>query len=148
MPYTLTQIRVFRAPAERVFRAILDPGAIAKWNAPDGFTATVHELDARAGGGFRITFTNFSNGQSHTFGGRYLEIVPNERIVATDVFDDPSLPGEIVTTTRIRPVSCGCELTVEQAGLPDAIPAESCRAGWQQSLELLARLVEAEVPAG
>lgn len=147
MSYDLTQIRILRAPAERVYRALLDPAALAKWNAPDGFTVIVHELDARVGGRFRIAFVNFSNGQSHSFGGEYRELVPNERIVATDVFDDPALPGEIVTTTTLRTVASGTELVVEQAGLPDVIPADACRLGWQQSLDLLARLVEAEVPA-
>jgi uncharacterized protein YndB with AHSA1/START domain len=147
VPYTLTQIRVLRAPPERVYRALLDPAALAKWNAPDGFTAIVHELDARVGGRFRISFINFSQGQEHSFGGEYRELVPNEKVVATDRFDNPGLPGEIVTTTTLRAVSCGTELMVEQTGLPDVIPAESCRLGWQQSLDLLARLVEPEIPA-
>jgi uncharacterized protein YndB with AHSA1/START domain len=147
MPYTLTQLRVLRAPPERVYRAFLDPAALAKWNAPDGFTAIVHELDARIGGRFRMSFVNFGNGQAHSFGGEYRELVPNEKIVATDRFDNPGLPGEIITTTTFRTVSCGTELRVEQAGLPDVIPAESCHVGWQQSLELLARLVEADIPA-
>lgn len=145
MPYPLTQIRVFGAPPERVYRALLDPAALAKWNPPDGFTAIVHELDARVGGRFRISFINFTNGQAHSFGGEYRELVPNERIVATDRFEDENLPGEILTTYRLRPVSTGTELTVEQTRLPDAIPAEACRMGWQQSLELLARLVEPEI---
>ena len=147
MPYTLNQVRILRAPPERVYRALLEPAALAKWNAPDGFTAVVHELDARVGGRFRISFTNFSNGQAHSFGGEYRELVPNERIVATDVFDDPGLPGEIVTTTTLRAVASGTELVVEQAGLPDVIPPDACRLGWQQSLDLLARLVEPEIPA-
>jgi uncharacterized protein YndB with AHSA1/START domain len=147
MPYTLTQVRILRAPPERVYRAFLDPAAVAKWNAPDGFTVVVHELEARVHGRFRISFVNFSNGQAHTFGGEYRELVPNERIVATDRFDDPGLPDEIVTTTTLHAVATGTELTVEQAGLPDVIPADACRLGWQQSLDLLARLVETEVPA-
>jgi len=147
MPYSLTQIRVFSAPAERVYRALIDPAALAKWNPPDGFTAVVHELDARVGGSFRISFINFTNGQTHSFGGEYRELVPNEKIVATDRFDDPDLPGEIVTTYLLREVSTGTELAVEQTGLPDVIPADACRMGWQQSLELLARLVEPEIPA-
>ncbi|WP_017523171.1 SRPBCC family protein [Pusillimonas noertemannii] len=147
MPYSLTQIRVFGAPAERVYRALIDPAALAKWNPPDGFTAVVHELDARVGGSFRISFINFTNGQTHSFGGEYRELVPNEKIVATDRFDDPDLPGEIVTTYLLREVSTGTELAVEQTGLPDVIPADACRMGWQQSLELLARLVEPEIPA-
>lgn len=148
MPYTLSQVRIFRAPPERIYRALLDPAALAKWNAPDGFTAVVHELDARVGGRFRISFVNFSADQAHSFGGSYRELVPNERIVATDRFEDASLPGEILTTYQLRAVSCGTELTVEQAGLPDVIPAEACRLGWQQSFELLARLVEPEIPTG
>jgi len=147
MPYSLTQIRVFGAPAERVYRALIDPAALAKWNPPDGFTAVVHELDARVGGSFRISFINFTNGQTHSFGGEYRELMPNEKIVATDRFDDPNLPGEIVTTYLLREVSTGTELAVEQTGLPDVIPADACRMGWQQSLELLARLVEPEIPA-
>lgn len=147
MPYTLTQVRIYRAPAERVYRALIDRHAIAKWNPPDGFTAIVHELDARVGGRFRISFVNFSNGQQHTFGGEYLELVPNERVVATDRFEDTSLPGEILTTYSLRTVSSGTELTVEQKGLPDVIPADNCRMGWQQCFDLLARVVEPEIPA-
>jgi len=147
MPYSLAQIRVFSAPAERVYRALIDPAALAKWNPPDGFTAVVHELDARVGGSFRISFVNFTNGQTHSFGGEYRELVPNEKIVATDRFDDPNLPGEIITTYLLREVSTGTELAVEQTGLPDVVPADACRMGWQQSLELLARLVEPEIPA-
>src|SRR5690554_3719888 len=147
MPYSLTQTRVFNAPSERLYRALIDPAAIAKWNPPDGFTAIVHELDARVGGRFRISFINFTNGQAHSFGGEYRELIPNEKVVATDSFEDDKLPGEILTTYLLRPVSLGTELTVEQAGLPDVIPAEACRMGWQQSLELLARLVEPEIPA-
>lgn len=148
MPYTLTQIRVLRAPVERVYRAFLDPAALAKWNAPDGFTCIVHELEAKPGGRFRISFVNFASGEGHSFGGEYRELIPNERIVATDRFEDAGLPGEIITTTSFRAVSGGTEVTVEQSGLPDVIPPESCRLGWQQSFELLARLVEAEVPPG
>ncbi len=148
MPYTLTQTRVFRAPPERVYRALLDPAALVKWNAPDGFTATVHHLDARVGGNFRMSFKNFAHNQVHSFGGTYLELVPSERIVATDRFEDVNMPGEIITTYGLRAVFVGTELTVEQAGLPDMIPADACRMGWQQSFELLARLVEHEVPAG
>jgi uncharacterized protein YndB with AHSA1/START domain len=144
MPYDLTQIRILRAPPERVYRALLDPAAIAKWNAPDGFTAVVHELDARVGGRFRISFINFSSGQEHSFGGAYRELVPHEKIVATDQFEDANLPGEILTTYRLRAVQAGTELSVVQAGLPDENPAEDCRLGWQQSFDLLARLVEPE----
>jgi uncharacterized protein YndB with AHSA1/START domain len=147
MPYTLTQIRVFRAPPERVWRALTEPAAIVKWNPPDGFVAEVHELDLRVGGRYRMSFIHLGNGQRHSFGGSYREIVPNERLVATDRFDDDKLPGEMLTTYTLRAVSCGTELTVEQAGLPDAIPAEACRLGWQQSFELFTRLVEPEIPA-
>lgn len=148
MSYTLTQVRVFRAPAERLYRALIDPAALAKWNAPDGFTVIVHELDARVGGRFRISFVNFANGQTHSFGGEYRELVPYEKIVATDRFDDPGLPGEMELTYSLRSVSMGTELTVEQVGLPDVIPADACRLGWQQSFELLARVVEPEIPVG
>ena len=147
MPYTLTQVRIYRAPAERVYRALIDPHAIAKWNPPDGFTAIVHELDARVGGRFRISFVNFSNGQEHAFGGEYLELVPNQRIVATDRFENPNLLGEILTIYSLREVTAGTELTVEQQGLLDAIPEDSCRLGWQQCFELLAKVVEPEIPA-
>ena len=147
MPYSLTQTRVFSAPAERVYRALIDPAALAKWNPPDGFTAIVHELDARVGGRFRISFVNFTNGQEHAFGGEYRELVPNQKVVATDRFEDENLPGEILTTYLLSSVSVGTELKIEQTGLPDVIPAEACRMGWQQSLELLARLVEPEIPA-
>lgn len=146
MPYTLRFQRVLRAPPERVFRAFIDPAALAKWNAPDGFTATVHEMDARPGGLFRMSFTNFSAGQTHHFGGEFRELVPNEKIVATDRFDSPHLPGELVTTTLLKAVGSGTELNIEQAGLPDALPPDGCILGWQQSLELLARLVEPEIP--
>ncbi len=145
MPYDLTQLRIFSAPAERVYRALLDPAAIAKWNAPDGFTAIVHELDARVGGRFRISFVNFGTGQRHTFGGEYRELVENERIVATDRFE--GIEGEMIVIYGLRQVASGTELTVEQQGLPNFIPADGCRLGWQQSFELLARLVEAEIPA-
>lgn len=142
MPYTLTHIRILRAPAERVWRGLTEPSAIVKWNPPDGFYALVREMDLRVGGRFRMAFVNLATGQEHSFGGSYREIVPNEKLVATDQFEDPNLPGQMVMTYHLRPVSCGTELVVEQSGLPDAIPAESCRLGWQQSFELLARLVE------
>ena len=147
MSHALTQVRILRAPPERVYRAFIDPAALAKWNAPNGFTVVVHELDARVGGRYRISFVNFGNGQAHSFGGEYLELVPGERIVATDRFDDANLPGAIRTTVTFKAVSCGCELTVEQAGLPDVIPADACRMGWQESFDLLARLAEPEIPA-
>jgi uncharacterized protein YndB with AHSA1/START domain len=142
---TIRLHRVLRAPAERVYRAFLDPDALAKWIPPHGFTAKVHHLDARVGGDYRMSFTNFSTGQSHTFGGKYLELVPGERIVHTDAFDDPNLPGEMRVTIDLRPVTGGTELTIEQAGVPDVIPPELCHLGWQESLALLALLVEAEI---
>lgn len=138
--------RVLRAPPERVYRAFLDPDANAKWLPPDGFTCKVHELDARVGGGYRMSFTNFSTGSSHSFGGRYLELVPDERIRHSDTFDDPNLKGEMQTTISLRKVAFGTELTVVQEGIPAAIPTEACYLGWQESLTLLARLVEPDIP--
>jgi uncharacterized protein YndB with AHSA1/START domain len=138
--------RVLRAPAERVYRAFIDPAAMTKWLPPHGFTGKVHEMDARVGGGYRMSFTNFSNGQSHSFGGTYLELVPGERIVHTDVFDDPNLPGEMRVTVTFKAVFCGTELNVVQEGIPEVIPAEACYLGWQESLTLLAQLIEAEIP--
>ena len=138
--------RVLKAPPERVYRAFLEPDAMVRWLPPYGFTAQVQEMDARVGGRYRMSFTNFSSGHSHAFGGEYLELVPNERIRNIDRFDDANLPGEMVTTVTLRPVSCGTELTVVQEGIPEAIPAEMCVLGWQESLEQLARLVEPEIP--
>ena len=138
--------RVIRAPAKRVYRAFLDPDALAKWMPPNGFTGKVHHMDAKVGGSYKMSFTNFSTGQTHAFGGKYLELVPNERIRNTDVFDDPNLPGEMVTTVSMREVSCGTELDIVQEGIPEAIPPEGCYLGWQESLTLLAQLVEAEIP--
>jgi uncharacterized protein YndB with AHSA1/START domain len=137
--------RVLRAPAERVYRAFLDPDAMAKWLPPHGFTGRVHESDERVGGGYRMSFTNFSTGASHSFGGTYVELTPHERIRYTDRFDDPGLPGEMQVTITLRPVSCGTELEISQEGIPPVIPIESCYLGWQQSLSLLAPLVEAEI---
>ena len=137
--------RVLRAPPERVYRAFLDADAMAKWLPPDGFTGKVHHLDARIGGTYKMSFTNFSTGQSHAFGGAYLELVPHERIVHTDTFDDPNLPGDMRTTVSLTKVSCGTELSVVQEGIPDAIPPEACYLGWQDSLALLAHLVEADI---
>ena len=137
--------RVLRAPPERVYRAFLDAEAMAKWLPPNGFTGKVHHLDPRVGGTFRMSFTNFATGQSHAFGGEYLEIVPNERICYTDRFDDPNLPGVIKATVSLKAVACGTELSVVQEGIPEAIPVELCYLGWQDSLALLARLVEAEI---
>ena len=144
---TVTLHRVFRAPPDRLYRAFLDPDAMAKWLPPHGFTGHVLSMDARVGGRYRMQFTNFSNGQSHAFGGEYLELVPGERIVHTDSFDDPNLPGEMRTTITFRPVLVGTEVTAVQEGIPAVIPTEMCYLGWQESLQLLALLIEAEIPA-
>ena len=144
---TVTLHRVFRAPPDRLSRAFLDPDAMAKWLPPHGFTGRVLSLDARVGGRYRMQFTNFSNGQSHAFGGEYLELVPGERIVHTDSFDDPNLPGEMRTTITFKPVLVGTEVTAVQEGIPAVIPTEMCYLGWQESLQLLALLIEAEIPA-
>lgn len=144
--HTVRLHRVLRAPAERIYRAYLDPDAMVKWLPPHGFTGKVHELDARVGGAYRMSFTNLGTGKTHSFGGKYAELVPNARIRITDRFDDPSLPGEMVTTVTLKPVSCGTEFSVVQEGIPEAIPAEACYLGWQESLVLLAQLVEAEIP--
>jgi len=138
--------RVLRATPERVYRAFLDADAMAKWLPPNGFTGKVHHMDAKVGGTFRMSFTNFTTGKSHSFGGTYLELKPNELLRYTDKFDDPNLPGEMVTTISIRPVFCGTELTATQEGIPAMIPGEACYMGWQESLVLLAKLVEAEIP--
>lgn len=137
--------RVLRATPERVYRAFLDPDAMAKWLPPNGFTAKVYHMDTKVGGTFRMSFTNFTTGNSNAFGGKYLELVPHQRIRYTDVFEDPNLPGEMQTTVNLTPVSCGVELNVVQEGIPSIIPAEMCYLGWQESLVLLAKLVEAEV---
>ena len=138
--------RVLRTTPERLYRAFVDPDAMAKWLPPNGFTGKVHHMDARVGGSYRMSFTNFSTGSRHTFGGTYLELQPGERLRYTDRFDDPDLAGEMVTTVSLARVSRGTELTVVQEGIPDAIPTEACYLGWQESLVLLARLVEAEIP--
>ena len=138
--------RVLRAPPARIYRAFLEPEAIAKWLPPYGFTCRVQQIDARVGGSFRMSFTNFSTGHSHSFGGTYLELVPHERICHTDRFDDPNLKAEMRTTVSLRKVSCGTELSIVQEGLPDLIPLEACYLGWQESLTLLAQLVEPEIP--
>lgn len=137
--------RVLRAPPERIYRAFLDAEALVKWLPPNGFTGRVHHMDARVGGGYRMSFTNLTTGGSHAFGGEYLELVPNERIRHTDRFDDPGLPGTMEVTVSLAPVSCGTELTVVQEGIPEVIPLEACYLGWQESLALLAKLVEAEI---
>jgi len=144
--HTIRLHRVLRAPPERVYRAFLDPDAMAKWLPPHGFTGKVHQLDAKVGGGHRMSFTNFTTGQSHSFGGTYIELVPNERIRYTDTFDDANLPGEMQTTVTLRKVFCGTDLSVVQEGVPEVIPAEACYLGWQESLTLLAQLVEPEIP--
>ncbi|WP_407351218.1 SRPBCC family protein [Luteimonas sp. R10] len=146
MPSTIRLYRVLKAPPERVYRAFLDPAAMCKWLPPHGFTGTVHEIDAKVGGRYRMSFTNFGTGNSIAFGGEYLELVPNERIRHTDRFDDPNLPGEMTVTITLKAVSCGTELQVVQEGVPDVIPAEACRLGWQESLSLLAQVVEPEIP--
>ena len=141
---TVTLHRVLRAPPERIYRAFLDAQAMAKWLPPHGFTGQVHEIDARVGGRYRMSFTHLASGHSHSFGGSYLQLVPHERIRHTDRFDDPNRPGEMVTTVTLRAVFCGTELNVVQEGVPGVIPAEACYLGWQESLQLLALLVEAE----
>ena len=138
--------RVLRATPERIYRAFLDADAMAKWLPPNGFTGKVHQMDARVGGGYRMSFTNFTSGNSHSFGGQYVELKPHERIRYTNQFDNPGLPGEMTTTITLRKVSLGTELNVVQEGIPAAIPAEACYLGWQESLILLAKLVEAEIP--
>ena len=140
--------RVLRAPAERVYRAFLDPEAMAKWLPPHGFTGKVHHMDARVGGSYRMSFTNFSTGSSHSFGGSYLELTPHARIRHTDKFDDPNLPGEMVVTIELREVSCGTEVQIVQEGVPAVIPLVGCYVGWQESLSLLAQLVEPQIPDG
>jgi len=138
--------RVLRAPPERVYRAFLDPDAMAKWLPPYGFTGKVHEMDARVGGGFKMSFTNFTTGKSHSFHGRYTELTPHTRIRYTDQFDDPNLPGEMPVTVSLRTVTCGTDLDIVQEGIPAVIPVELCYLGWQESLLLLKQLVEAEIP--
>lgn len=138
--------RVLRAKPDKVFRAFVQPDAIARWLPPNGFTCQVQKLDVRIGGTFRMSFTNFSTGHSHAFGGTYLEVVPAQRLRYTDRFDDPGLPGEMVTTIEFREVACGTELTAVQEGIPAAIPVEFCYLGWQESLDHLARLVEPDIP--
>jgi uncharacterized protein YndB with AHSA1/START domain len=147
MPNTIRLHRVLRAAPERVYRAFLDPDAMAKWLPPNGFTGKVHQMDARVGGSHKMSFTNFTTGEGHSFGGTYHELVPGERIRYTDKFDAPGLPGEMQVTVTLKKVSCGTELSVVQEGVPDAIPPEACFLGWQESLILLAKLVEAEIPS-
>jgi uncharacterized protein YndB with AHSA1/START domain len=145
-PNTIRLYRVLRAPPERIYRAFLDADAMVKWLPPNGFTGKVHHLDARVGGAYKMSFTNFATGHGHSFGGEYLELVPHERIRHTDQFDNPNLPGEMETTISLKKVACGTEVSIVQEGVPDVIPPEACRLGWQESLALLAQLVEAEIP--
>ncbi|MGE0704756.1 MAG: SRPBCC family protein [Vicinamibacterales bacterium] len=146
MPNTVQFHRVLRSTPERVYRAFLDADAMVKWLPPNGFTAKVHHMDPRAGGTYKMSFTNFTSGKSQSFGGEYVELVPNELIRWTDRFDDPNLPGEMKVAVRLKKVSVGTEVNIVQEGIPDVIPPEACTLGWQESLALLARLVEAEIP--
>ena len=146
MSGTVKLHRVLTAPASRIYKAFLDPDAMAKWLPPHGFTGKVHAMDARVGGRYRMSFTNLSSGKSHDFGGEYVELVQDERIVYTDRFDDPNLPGEMRVTIVLKPVSVGTDISIEQSGIPDMIPVEMCYLGWQESLTLLKQLVEAEIP--
>ena len=146
MPNTIRLHRVLRASPEKIYRAFLDADAMAKWLPPNGFTGKVHHLEAKVGGSYRMSFTNFTTGQSHSFGGTYRELLPHQRIRYTDKFDDPNLPGEMEVIIELREVSCGTELTIVQEGVPDVIPADMCYLGWQESLTLLKQLIEADVP--
>jgi uncharacterized protein YndB with AHSA1/START domain len=143
---TIRLHRVLRAPADKVYRAFLQPEATAKWLPPNGFTCKVHHMDAKTGGTYSMSFTNFTTGKGHSFGGTYIELQPHERIRYTDKFDDPNLPGEMQTTIMLKEVSCGTELSIVQEGVPAAIPLEACYLGWQESLAQLAKLVEPEIP--
>ena len=143
---TIRLYRVLQAPPERVYKAFIDASALCKWMPPHGFTGQVHHLDAKVGGSYKMSFTNFSTGKSHSFGGTYQELQPNERLVYSDSFDDPNLPGEMKTTITLKKVMVGTELNIVQEGVPAMIPAEACYLGWQESLTLLAQLVQAEIP--
>jgi len=145
MPNSIRLHRVIAAKPEKVYRAFVEADAIASWLPPFGFLCTVHELDARIGGKHRMSFRNFTTGHSHSFGGEYLELVPGQRLVYSDRFDDPNLPGEMTITVALKAVSCGTEMSIEQAGVPDMIPPEACYLGWQESLRKLAKLVEPEI---
>ena len=147
MGNTVKLHRVLKAPAERIYKAFLDPEAMVKWLPPHGFTGKVHEMDATVRGKYKMSFTNFSSGQSHSFGGEYLELEPGKRIKNTDSFDDPNMPGEMVTTVDLRQTMVGTEVNITQEGIPEMIPVEACYLGWQESLTLLAQLVEAEIPS-
>jgi uncharacterized protein YndB with AHSA1/START domain len=144
--HTIQLHRVLRATPERIYRAFLDADALVKWLPPHGFTGKIHHMDARVGGTYKMSFTNFTSGKSHAFGGTYLDMVPHERLRYTDTFDDPNMPGEMQTTITLKQVSVGTELHIVQEGVPGLIPAEACYLGWQESLTLLAQLVEAEIP--
>jgi uncharacterized protein YndB with AHSA1/START domain len=146
MPNSIRFHRVLKVAPEKIYRAFLDPDAMVKWLPPNGFTGKVHHMDAKVGGSYKMSFTNFSTGNGHSFGGEFLELVPNERIRHTDKFDNPGLPGTMQTTITLKKVFCGTELNIVQEGIPDMIPAEACCLGWQESLMLLAKLVEAEIP--
>ncbi len=148
MPGTVKLHRVLKTTPEKLYKAFLDPEALVKWMPPFGFTAKVHSIDAKVGGSFKMSFTNFSTGNGHSFGGKYLELVPNEKIVLTDKFDDPNLKGEIKQTVTIKKVLVGTELNIVQEGIPDVIPVDGCYLGWQESLVLLAKLVEPDIPDG
>jgi len=148
MPNTVRLHRVLAAKPEKIYRAFLEPDALAKWLPPNGFTCTVHELEGKVGGSFRMSFRNFTTGAGHSFGGKYLELVPGELVRYSDRFDDPNLPGEIRVTVTLRKVSVGTEVTIVQEGLPDVIPLEACYLGWQESLRNLSRLVEPEITNG
>ena len=143
---TIRLYRVLKTTPEKIYRAFLDADATAKWLPPYGFTCKVHQMEAKVGGTYKMSFSNFSTGHGHSFGGKYLELVPNERICHTDQFDDPNLPGEMKTTITLRQVSCGTELNIVQEGVPEMIPAEACHLGWQESLAQLAQLVEPDIP--
>ena len=146
MPHTIRLHRVLRSTPERVYRAFIDADAMVKWLPPNGYTCKVHHLDAKVGGSFKMSFTNFTTGNSHSFGGEFLELKPHERLRYTDKFDDPNLPGVITVTVTLKKVSCGTELNIVQEGVPEVIPAEACYLGWQDSLTLLTKLVEPEIP--
>jgi uncharacterized protein YndB with AHSA1/START domain len=146
MPNTVQFHLVLRTTPERLYRAFIDPDAMVKWLPPNGFTGKVHHMDPRVGGTYKMSFTNFTSGKSHSFGGEYLELVPHERLRWTDRFDDPHLPGEMTVTVRLKKVSVGTEVNIVQEGIPDVIPPDACSLGWQESLTLLAKLVEAEIP--
>jgi uncharacterized protein YndB with AHSA1/START domain len=146
MPSTIRLHRVLRAPAARIYKAFIDADAMNKWLPPNGFTGKVTQMDAKVGGGYKMSFTNFGTGSSHSFGGKFLELVPGERIRYTDQFDDPNLPGTMTTTVVLKKVMTGTDVQITQEGVPDAIPAEMCYLGWQESLVLLGKLVEAEIP--